>query len=306
MGSGSAGYTQAPAATLITTNTTANAVTINVNTNSGGTGTAVVGNAKVGGNAGGYYNVNAYGGTIVWNEATVQARGTGGIPTNVINAYGFSFADSSAGTGGVGTSTVPMQITGPIENDPFSASAGSGGVYVTDFSGDDLQINQAIAAGAGNINIETANASGHNLLVNGIVSTGSGSITLYADDDLVLNGVGAAPFDGASVGTQANALIGGSGFSGTVDLESNLDTGNPGAVVMDSGAAIFTTNTTANAVLMETYSAAGGLSAQNLSGGGVQPEQCHRGGRRHDHSQRRRWIGCDARGKHRPAPRYAS
>ncbi len=270
IGSGSAGYTQAAAATLTTTNATASAVTINVNTLGGGTGTATVGNATVGSLAGGYYNVNAFGGTIVWNETAVQARGTSGVPTNVINAYGFSFSDSSTGPGGVGTSTVPMQLTGLIENDPFSASAGSGGIYVTDFSGNDLQVNQAIAAGAGSINIETANAGGHDLLINGTVTTGSGNITLYADDDLVLNGIGSSPYDGATIGTVANAIVGGSGFSGTVDIEANLDTANANPVIMDAGSSVYTTNAGATAVLIESYSAASGIGNQNTPAGGVQ------------------------------------
>ena len=270
-GSGSAGYTQATAATLTTTNTTANALTININTVNGGTGTADVGNALVGNSAGGFYNVNANGGDIMWNETTGQARGTSGVPTNVINAYGFSFNDT--GSGGVGDIGVPMQITGPIENDPFSASVGSGGIQVIDFGTEDLQVNQAIATGTGAINIETNNANGHDLLINGTVTTGSGSITLYADDDLVLNGVGAAPYDNpttGTVGTQVNALIGGAGFSGTVDIESNLDTASADPVIMDAGSAIDTTNTSPNAVLIDSYSAAGGIGSQNMQAGGVQ------------------------------------
>ena len=128
----------------------------------------MIGNAIVGGATGGTYSVNANGGSILWNESTVQARGTSGIPTNVIKAYAFSFIDT--GTGGLGTSAIPLQITGQIENHPFRASVGSGGIFATDFGGDDLQVNQAIATG-GDINIETANASGHHLLINGTVAT---------------------------------------------------------------------------------------------------------------------------------------
>ncbi len=263
-GSGTSGYSQATAATLTTTNTTASALTINVNTAGGGTGTATLGNAGVGSGTGGFYTVNAHAGTIVWNNTPVARSGASAA--NVISAYGFSFSDT--GTAGVGTSAVPMQISGLVENDPFSANAGSGGIFVTDFSGDDLQVNQAIATGAGNINIETSNAGGHDMLINGTVTTGTGSITLYADDDLMLNGASAPVYDVATNGTEANALIGGSGFSGTVDIEANLDAGNEQTLVMSAGSSIVTSNTSASAVLLEAFSGDGSVGA--IANGGVQ------------------------------------
>ena len=245
---GSADYTQAPAANLITTNTSAGAVTIDVNTSLSGTANAIVGNATVGGTTGGTYNVDAYGGSISWNETTVQARGVANNPANLISAYGFNFTDT--GAGGLGTSAIPMQIAGPIENHLF-AQRRHGGIFLTDF-GEDLQINQALATG-GDIDIETSNAGTHDLLVNGMVSTAGGNIRLYADDDLILNGVGST-LGTPTTGIAVNALIGSDSFSGTVDLQANLDLGGGQGVFMWPGSAIDTNNTTASAVSIQAFS----------------------------------------------------
>jgi hypothetical protein len=280
-GSGSAGYTQATAATLTTTNTTASALTITVNTSSGGTGSATVGDASVGvissgASTGGTYTVNAHGGPILWNN-TAASRGTSSVPANIITAYGFAFSDS--GAGGVGTSATPLQLDDDTNGgNPFSASAGSGGIYVNAFdsasSTNGLLVDQAVATG-GNIDLETGTGIGHVLFINGTVSTTTGAIRLYAEDEMYLDDVNAGPAYTLNA-PLANALVGGPGFSGTVDVQANTDLVNGQFVDMAPGSAIVTSNgstsTSAPAVSLKAYPASGpiGSGIKDIPAGGIE------------------------------------
>ena len=273
-GSGTAGFTQGTAAALTTTNATANAISITVNTASGGTGNAVLGTATDSTTTAGTYNVQVYGGSISTNGAYTGGETGTTAPANIITAFAFVFnangATSGIGSVGAGTVLIPdnaiviagtgTSADGPISattTSPLSVTAGSGGIYVYEMTAHALMVSQAEASGSGNIFIEATNASGHQLFVDGPVATGSGSIVLGADDDLY-------------VGTgNDNVVIGGTDlsgetFSGTVTLFANMDHGNGQVFVMNSGSLVTTTNTSANAVLIQPYSSAGSTGSASV------------------------------------------
>jgi autotransporter-associated beta strand protein len=266
-GTGTQGYDQ-QAASIITGNTTANAVSITVNTAVGGTGNAVIGLGSVGGGSGGTINVNSNAGSILWtNDPSFAAFspsqiGTagGGTNTQTLNARDYIF--KATGAGAIGDPLRPIQTNDFAAFDEASGggtvtlTAGTGGIYLVDWGAPDLTVNSAIAQGAGGIRLVAANATASNLWVAGPVSTGSGSISLYSDDELTID---------------AGVTIGGAGFSGTVDVQANRDAGNNQSVNMMTGSSIQTSNATATAVSIQAYSSDGSLGLNaDLPVGGVE------------------------------------
>jgi len=244
-GAGAQGYDQ-KGASLLTTNATAGAVSITVNTAGGGTGDAVIGLGSIGTNAGGTITVASNGGNILWSAdpifapfgASQTGLSGGGSNTQTLKAYSYSF--TTGATGSVGTDVRPLQLdnfgaNGAVNVDPnLTAAAGSGGVYavVWDSAGNhDLTTGTISAQGAGNIRVVTANAGGHNFWVNGLVSTGSGNIYLAADDNLEV---------------EANVVIGGPGFSGTVWMQANRDQSTAGQTFTMTPTSAIVTSSTVN------------------------------------------------------------
>jgi trimeric autotransporter adhesin len=254
-GTGTAGFSETTGL-IQSANTTANAISIIVNTASGGTGNASIDNIT----AAGRINVNTFGGSIVYagtNALTnfqLGVTGDGGsAPTRVLSAPSYSFTTSNTGgaAGSVGTAARPLQLNSPATAS-LTASAGDGGVYVVDWGtvgSATLTLAGATATGPGGILVVAANSSGHNLTITGPVTTGSGNILLAADDNFV-----------------DSAPIGGPGFSGQVYFGANRDTGNTGTLTMTAGSnasnsgSITTSNTSANAVLLEDYSISGTIA----------------------------------------------
>ena len=131
--------------------------------------------------------------------------GGGSAPTGQIAAKTINLTTGGA-TGSIGTNSRPIQTLVPASSN-VKLTGGTGGIYFTDW-GSPVTLTGAVASGAGNIRVVTANVGGHDLTVTGAVTTGSGSIYLAADDNFALT-----------------APIGGAGFSGTVYLAGNRDTG---------------------------------------------------------------------------------
>lgn len=246
-GTGADHYDQ-KAASLFTTNATANAVSIAVNTAGGGTGDAVLGMGSVGNASGGRISVASNGGNIVWSNdpvfAAFTASQTGlanaGGNVQTLRAYSFNF--TTGATGGAGTDARPLQLdnsgaNGAVNADPnLTAAVGTGGVFATvwdSFASSDLTTGAISALGDGDIRIVTANSGGHNLFVNGPISTGTGNIYLAADDNMDI---------------QAGAIIGGAGFSGNVWIQGNRDQGTAGQTFLMSPTASIVTSSTTNVV----------------------------------------------------------
>ncbi len=266
-------------ASITTTNTTANALSITVNTASAGAGDAIIGKGSVGSNSGGTVTVNSNGGNILWsNDPSYTAFGNsqlgtanGGSNTQVLKTNNYVFTTATTGSGSIGTAARPLQTDSYAAADSTAdaanlyLTAGSGGIYVVDWGANgnnDITLRQASAQGAGNILVVAANAGGHDLFVDGPVSTGSGSIALYADDDLIFTN---------------NAQIGGTGFSGTVDLRQDRDNANGEFFYMAPGSSIVTSNASSGmatpAVQILGYSAAGSSDTvvlTDVAGGGLE------------------------------------
>jgi autotransporter-associated beta strand protein len=253
-GAGSQGVSQT-AGILGTLNAGPTATTIAVNTAAGGTGNIAIDNALVTGTL----VANSHGGSILYaGNTTLDAfqqgtQGNGGsAPARVLKAGSYVF--TATGAGSIGTDARPMQSDNLNANDSLILSAGSGGAYWTDWGSTALGLAGASATGAGNVRVVTANAGGHNLNIAGPVTAESGSIYLAADDDFTLT-----------------APVGGSGFSGTVYLAGNRDTGNTLNLRLNAGASITTSNATTNAVFLEGWNTngtrAGGIILNNIKVG---------------------------------------
>ena len=274
---GTPSYNQA-GFSLITTNTDdtlfglpTNAAVINVNYDpvnqvaNGGLGDAIIGMGSIGSSASNdlaEITVNSNGGNILWSNDPVYAAfnssltglTNGGSNTQTLKANDYVL--TSSGTGSIGTNARPIQLDAYAaakgQNDAdMSLSAGSGGIYITEWgnaTNDAITLDSATATGAGNVRVVSANAGNHNMYVDGPVTTGSGSIALYADDDLILT---------TSLVNGGAALIGGPGFSGTVDLQANRDLGNEQVLDMGAGTSIVTSNTSPNAVYLQANSSVG-------------------------------------------------
>ncbi len=250
-GAGTEGFSQT-AGTITSTSTGVSAASISVNTAGGGTGSVTIDSTAISGTL----TVNSNGGSVVYAGATALSAGQigtsngGSAPTRTLVAKNYVF--TATGTGAIGTTSRPIQSSVPSTNSVL-LSAGSGGVYWTDWT-NPLTLSGAVATGTGSIRVVSANAGGHNLNVTGPVTTGSGSIYLAADDDLTVT-----------------AAIGGAGFSGTVYIVANRDLGNGLNLRMNAGASITTSNTTANAVLLEgnttNGTATGGITLNNITVG---------------------------------------
>jgi hypothetical protein len=257
-GAGSQGVSQT-AGTITTGNTGTSAATITANTAAGGTGNISIDNASIGSTVGGTLTVSSNAGSILYVgtgalDAFQQGiQGNGGTePTRVLKGGKYVF--TATGDGSIGTDARPMQSDDFVATDSAVFSGGSGGVYWTDWGSTAFSLSGATATGAGNIRVVTANAGGHNLNVTGPVTTSSGSIFLAADDDFTLTGP-----------------IGGAGFSGTVYVAGNRDTGNTLNLKMNAGASITTSNNTANAVFLEGFNTngtrAGGIVLNSITVG---------------------------------------
>src|SRR5262245_27627223 len=259
-GAGAEGFDQG-GGWIISGNNTAGAVGIAVNSGAGGTGNATLGLANVGTALGSVYAVAANGGNILWtSDAAVGGaqstsyRGLANGGTQATAAiWGYGYNLTTSGAGGIGTDLRTVQTRAQAAGSPAALVAGNGGIYLVDW-GSPLVLTGASATGPGNIRVVTANSGGHNLTVTGPVTTGSGSIYLAADDDFALT-----------------APVGGSGFSGTVYLAGNRDLGNTANLRMNAGASITTSNSSANAVLLEAFNTngtrAGGITLNNITVG---------------------------------------
>jgi hypothetical protein len=123
------------------------------------------------------------------------------------------------------------------------ASAGNGGIMLSELDGADFT---ATTTGSGNIDI--LNNAG-TLNIAGATSTAGGNITLSSPDAVTLS---------------ANLNAG----SGTISIAANTDgTGNQG--YDQKGAAIFTTNSSPNAVTITVNAAAGGIGDAVIGGGEI-------------------------------------
>ena len=257
-GAGAEGVSQT-AGLVSTTNTTAAAVSVAVNTAGGGTGDASLDNVTAGNGTGGRLSVASNGGSVLYAGTTpldnflrgVQGNG-GTTPARLLRAGTYAF--TATGAGSVGTDARPIQSDNLNATNTGTFAAGSGGVYWTDWGSVAFGLASASATGAGGVRVVTANANGHNLSVTGPVTTGSGNIFLAADDNFTLS-----------------AAVGGAGFSGTVYLAGNRDTGNTATLNMNAGASITTTNATADAVLLQSFNTsgtrAGGIVLNNITTG---------------------------------------
>ncbi len=236
-------------ASITTTNTTANALSITVNTASAGAGDAIIGQGSVGSNSGGTVTVNSNGGNILWSNdpsytaftSSQTGLSNGGSNTQTLHAFVYNLTS----TAGIGADARPLQfdnygLDGGVNTvngvtvPNLVASAGAGGLYVTDWdstNSHDLTIGTVTATGAGNVRIVTANATGHNQWIVGNVSAGSGYIYLASDDDIHV---------------LPNAVIGGTGFSGSVWMSANRDVATNGQPIVFDPTASVVTSSTAN------------------------------------------------------------
>ncbi|MDX1962897.1 MAG: DNRLRE domain-containing protein [Pirellulales bacterium] len=239
---GAEGYSQSPVATVSTDNTTNAAITITV----GGAGDARLARMSTGGGVSpsvGRLTVNA-GGSILLAE---------GIPTpdrlltNSTTIRAAEFYLTSGANGSIGTVSSPLPLDAAISINPQTelvhglyGTAGTGGLYVNAWGPNDFAVFNATATGGG-VTVMTTNSTGHDLTIRGPVTTqGPGAIILQADDSVFIY-----------------SAIGGAGFAGTVQIDTNLDGVSTGhQLLMDPASSITTSNTTANAVLL-TVSAEG-------------------------------------------------
>ncbi|HVK07612.1 MAG TPA: hypothetical protein VM597_02430, partial [Gemmataceae bacterium] len=254
-GAGAEGLTQT-AGSVVTANFSATAATLTVNTAAGGTGDASIDSTAVGGASGGTLVVNSHAGSVLYAGAEVMTdfqRGVigngGSAPARLLRAGAYRFTGA-----GIGTDDRPMQSDNLGPNDTGLFAAGAGGVYWTDWGSVAFGLAGATATGAGNVRVVTANADSHNLNVTGPVTAEAGSIFLAADDNYALT-----------------APVGGAGFSGTVYMAGNRDTGNTANMRMNAGASITTSNAGPNAVYLESFNnsgtRAGGLTLNNITTG---------------------------------------
>jgi len=221
--------------------TSTSAVTITANTAGGGTGNISIDSSNVAGRL----NVSNNAGNILYAGSGVLdtfqrgVQGNGGAaPTRVLKAGTYAF--TATGAGSIGTDDRPIQSDNVAIVDTGVFAAGDGGVYWTDWGGAAFELKAASATGSGNVRVVTANASGHNLSIAGPVTADFGSIYLAADDNFAIT-----------------SAIGDAGFSGTVYLAGNRDTGNTANLRMNAGASITTSNTSTSAVSLEAFNLAG-------------------------------------------------
>jgi hypothetical protein len=241
-GKGSEGYSQSAAGRLFT-KAVGTAITINVNL-FGGSGSAVLGaGAATGLNAN--ITVNANEGNILWTPGLPPPALNASNP-NTLAAFSFNFNTSGASSA-VGSALFPLQLNATQEGLTL-AKAGTGGVYITDWGAGESNFS-AEAAGSGDVQIWTGNGTNNGIIVVAPgINTGTGTISLRSDDNLFVNGP-----------------IGGPGFAGPVFLEANLDGANSQGIRMSTPAnSITTSNNSAKAVVMNTYS-----QADTFAGGSV-------------------------------------
>ncbi len=283
---------------LITTNTTSSAATITVNTPRSGSGAASIGEGSIGNTSGGTICVTSYGANIVWCDTTAAQAvlGTwddcdpqtgmtgGGSNSAVLAASNYVFTATGAGSE-IGTSGRPIQAADytaqVLQTSACSTlgsaalTAGRGGIYFVDWSPGhaanySLTLNSAIAAGGGEIRVVTAQATRHGLFVDGPVWTKSGKISLYADDDIALQG--------ATVGGSYNGVP----FSGAIEMEANRDADNGQCLSMEDNSVIATTNTGGDAIVLTDAPSTGGTDDIDLQipTGGIDLENvsCGNGG----------------------------
>jgi hypothetical protein len=260
-GAGTNGYLQGNRSGLATTGS----VTINVNTAAGGTGNATLAPSGVGGTM----TVNSNGGNILWNPALTIPADSATTDAATLTAANYVFT-TTAPTGSIGSATNPIQTNclatadNTIGNSTASLTSGSGGIFLTDWGLLDLTVTKAFAAGAGNIQLVSANYlaatnTSSSIFINGPIFTETGSIVIRSDDNLTLGPsavVGGTAPDGS-----------GRTFVGTVSLLANQDLNNEQRLTMQSGSAVVTGNTTANAVLLQ--SRAVDTNAANATIGGI-------------------------------------
>jgi hypothetical protein len=240
-GAGAEGFLVGPNGSIGTLDISPDALRVTVNTTTGGTGNAEVASLAIG--SLGTMTIDANAGSILMSSAfsLVAGGGAASLPGTLILKT--SGAASSIGT--------PAQRL-LFRTGNLFVEAGTGGIYMQETAPNDTAIHLATAKGSGSIDIISSAADGNNLRVVGLVTTQTGDISIRADDDLRVT---------------STAVIGGSGFSGKIFLEANLDAGNPQVFLQEAGAEISTTNATTDAVLIQVYpvTTASGIGGAVLS-----------------------------------------
>ena len=264
-GAGNEGFDQ-KAATLTTGNESATALFFAVNTASGGTGDAVIGKGSVGSNTGGTVTANTFGGQVLWSNDpsyTAFTDSQTGLAFNGTNVQTLKAALYSLNGAGVGTSDRPIQIdnfgiNGVNSTPQLSGVAGDRGFYVVGWDAAatrDLTAGDISVTGPGGIRVVSANAAGHNLYVTGTITGGSGVIHLAADDNLDI---------------QPNAVIGGTGYSGSVYIQGNRDRGTGGQpVTFDKTASIVTSSTANQDIAVDSRTMTSQAVYIDIAGGNV-------------------------------------
>ena len=232
---GTAGFSMGSSASIVTSNTSANAVKITVNNGAAGTGGAVLGSISTGvaTGGGGTITVDTSAGsgggaiTFVGGAGTLNTLDTAVAPTGAVTLL------TPTGTAGIGATGAGNAI--PTKTATISLTTGSGGMFVTD----SVSGTYSGSTAGGNVALTTTGASS-TLTVGGTGVTsasGAGTLTLTGGGGIVINGnVGGGTYTGAAtLSTGAGSI---SGAGGTITADSV--TLAPATAVGTSGTAVRT------------------------------------------------------------------